>query len=278
MSSAPFWRRFARNRSALAGAVLVAPVIAAALAAPLVAPGDPLDMVAQPFLWPGEDPAFLLGSDSLGRDVLAGLLHGARASLLIGIAATFAALLLGSGIGALAGFYGGWIDGALMRVTEIFQTMPFFVLALVIVSVLNPSIVTIVAAIAVASWPGVARLMRGQVLALRSRDYVVASRSVGARSGAIILLQVLPNTLPPLIVTSSLMVATAILTEASLSFLGLGDPNLVTWGSMIGAGRATLRTAWYLTVLPGVAILLTVMAINLVGEGLNDALNPRLAA
>lgn len=278
MSSAPFWRRFARNRSALAGAVLLAPVIAAALAAPLVAPGDPLDMVAQPFLWPGEDPAFLLGSDSLGRDVLAGLLHGARASLLIGIAATFAALLLGSGIGAFAGFYGGWIDGALMRVTEIFQTMPFFVLALVIVSVLNPSIVTIVAAIAVASWPGVARLMRGQVLALRNRDYVVASRSVGARIGAIILLQVLPNTLPPLIVTSSLMVATAILTEASLSFLGLGDPNLVTWGSMIGAGRATLRTAWYLTVLPGVAILLTVMAINLVGEGLNDALNPRLAA
>jgi peptide/nickel transport system permease protein len=247
-----------------------------AASAPVVYPGDPWRMVTRPFLWPGQHPDHPLGSDALGRDVAAGIFHGARVSLLIGTTATLAAVGLGVLVGAVAGYYSGRTDDVLMRLTELFQTMPFFVFAIVIVAIFRPSVWSIVAAIATVSWPTVARLVRGEVIALRGREFVQSCVALGMPDRRIIFTHVLPNTLAPIIVTASVMVATAILTESSLAFLGLGDPNVISWGTMIGAGREMLRTAWYLTALPGLAILLTVLGLNLVGEGLNDALNPRL--
>jgi peptide/nickel transport system permease protein len=179
-------------------------------------------------------------------------------------------------IGALAGFYGRWVNDALMRVTEMFQTMPQFILAVVIVTILRPSLTSIVAGISLVSWPPIARLVRAEVMALRERDFVQSCYAIGMSELQIICGQVLPNCMSPIVVTGSIMVASAILTEAGLSFLGLGDPNVITWGSMIGSGRESLRTAWYLVTVPGVAVLVTVLACNLVGEGLNDVLNPKL--
>lgn len=271
-----FLARFARNRAALLGIVILAAVAAMALTAPLLYPGDPWDMVTEPFLAPGADPAYRLGSDMMGRDLGAGIFHGARVSLLIGLVATTVAVLFGVSIGAAAGYYGGRIDHALMRFTELFQTIPAFLFAIVLVAIFQPSVGTIVLSIAAVSWPPVARLVRGEFLSLRSREFVQACIAMGMGDARIIVLHCLPNALAPIIVTGSLMVATAILTEAGLAFLGLGDPNVMSWGTIIGAGREALRTAWYVATLPGIAILLTVLALNLVGEGLNDALNPRL--
>jgi peptide/nickel transport system permease protein len=179
-------------------------------------------------------------------------------------------------VGSLAGYHGGWLDDALMRVTEFFQTIPTFLFAIVLLAILSPTVTTIVVAIAVVTWPPVARLARGEVLALRSREFVQASVALGMTDRRVLVRHVLPNCLSPIIVTGSLTVATAILIESALSFLGLGDPNVMTWGFMIGAGRTFLRTAWWLCTIPGIAILVTVLAINLAGEGLNDTLNPRL--
>jgi peptide/nickel transport system permease protein len=204
-------------------------------------------------------------------------MHGARVSLLIGLVSTAVALLIGVPLGGLAGYAGGLVDDALMRFTEFFQTIPSFALAIVIVAILQPSIASIVLAIAIVSWPPIARLVRGEVLSLRSREYVQAAITLGQSTPRILVSQVLPNTLAPIIVMASLMVASAILLESSLSFLGLGDPSLMTWGYMVGAGRTRLIEAWWISFFPGVAIFLTVLALNLVGEGLNDALNPRLA-
>lgn len=271
-----FLGRFARNVPALAGALVLLVVIAMALAAPVLYPDSPWDMVAEPFLAPGADPAYPLGSDMMGRDLAAGIFHGARVSLVIGVVATAVALLLGVSIGALAGYFGGWVDNALMRLTELFQTIPAFLFAIVLVAIFQPSVATIVLAIGVVSWPPVARLTRGEFLSLRSREFVQACIAMGMGDVRIIVLHCLPNALAPIVVTGSLMVASAILTEAGLAFLGLGDPNVMSWGTIIGAGREVLRSAWYVCALPGVAILLTVLAINLVGEGVNDALNPRL--
>ena len=197
-------------------------------------------------------------------------------SLLIGVLASLAATVVGVAFGAVAGYYGGRIDDLLMRTTEFFLTIPSFVLAVVLVAIFQPNVVTVTVAIAVVSWPSVARLARGEFIAHREREYVQGCRAIGMPDWEIILLQIMPNALPPIIVVSSLMVATAILTESGLSFLGLGDPNLVSWGYMIGVARTVLRTAWWMAAIPGAMILLTVLAINLVGEGLNDALNPRL--
>lgn len=271
-----FLRRFARNKAAVAGGVILLVVIAMALAAPLLYADSPWDMVTQPFLAPGADRAFPLGSDMMGRDLAAGIFHGARVSLVIGIVATLVALCVGVAIGAVAGYYGGWVDNLLMRLTELFQTIPAFIFAIVLVSIFQPSVTSIVLAIGTVSWPPVARLTRGEFLALRSREFVQACVTVGMGDLRIIALHILPNALAPIIVTGSLMVATAILTEAGLAFLGLGDPNVMSWGTIIGAGREVLRTAAYVTAIPGIAILLTVLALNLVGQGLNDALNPKL--
>lgn len=272
-----FLKRFARNKGALIGLLILLAVIVAAVLAPYYYPQSPWRMVWRPFAPPFTLDRFPLGTDTLGRDVASALMHGARVSLLLGIVSTTVALLIGVPIGALAGYFGGLVDDALMRFTEFFQTIPAFALAIVIVAVLQPSIYSIVLAIAVVSWPPVARLVRGEVLSLRSREYVQAAVVIGQSTPRIILTQVLPNTIAPIIVMASLMVASAILLESSLSFLGLGDPNLMTWGYMVGAGRTRLIDAWWISFFPGLAIFLTVLALNLVGEGLNDALNPRLS-
>lgn len=272
-----FLVRFAQNRGAVVGMIILLAVIVLAIIAPLIYPVSPWKMVQWPFLPPLDVAGLPFGTDTLGRNVAAGLAHGARVSLLIGLVSTVVALAIGVPLGAVAGYYGGIVDDALMRFTEFFQTVPSFALAIVLVAIFQPSITSIVIAIAVVSWPPVARLVRGEVLSLRTREYVEAAMLAGQSNTTIILKQILPNTLSPIIVLASLMVATAILLESSLSFLGLGDPNVMSWGYMIGAARTVIRQAWWLSFFPGVAILLTVLALNLVGEGLNDALNPRLA-
>ena len=269
-----FLRRFARNRPALLGVIALGIILAAAVVGPLLYPVDPFEMVGRPFQLPFG--RFLLGTDVAGRDLLAGILRGARVSLMIASVATIGALVIGLLVGAISGYYGGIVDNMLMGITDFFLTIPSFVLAVVVVAIFQPSLVTVTAAIAVVSWPSVARLVRSEVLAQRNRDYVQACRTMGMSNAEIIFLQILPNALPPIVVVASLMVATAILTESGLSFLGLADPNVVSWGYMIGVARSALRTAWWMTAIPGAAILVTVLAINLIGEGLNDALNPRL--
>ena len=271
-----FARRFARRWTSPLGLALFAVVVMMAVSAPYVFPEDPFAMVTRPLQWPGENRSYVLGSDMLGRDLLAGIFHGARVSLLIGAAATAAALTAGVIVGALAGYHGGAVDDFLRRATEAFQTIPPFVFVIVVVVIARPSIRSTILAIALVSWPAVARLVRAEFLTLRQREFVQACRAVGMGDTRIIVRQIVPNALPPIIVTASIMVATAILTESGLAFLGLGDPNVMSWGFQIGAGRTVLRSAWWICTFPGIAILLTVLAINLVGEGLNDALNPRL--
>ena len=272
-----FWKRFSRNRGAVIGLVILILVIALSLFAPMLFPRSPWAMVQRPFLPPFSLDAFPLGTDPMGRDLASGMAHGAGLSLLVGFISTVVSLLIGIPIGALAGYFGGWVDDVLMRFTEFFQSVPSFALAIVLVAIFQPSIGSIVLAIAIVSWPPVARLLRGEVMALRAREFVEAAILSGQTSSTIIWRQILPNTLSPIIVLSSMMVAAAILIESALSFLGLGDPNIMSWGYIIGAGRTVLRQAWWVSFFPGAAILLTVLALNLIGEGLNDALNPRLA-
>jgi peptide/nickel transport system permease protein len=264
-----------RNPSFLVGLLILFTVVTVAIFAGWLFPGDPLDMVGTPTLWPGEDPAFPLGTDSLGRDVATSLAYGARVSLLVGISAAGIGLAIGTTIGAMAGYFGGVLDNLLVRLTELFQTVPTFLLVIVIVAIGQPSETVITLAIGLASWPTVARLVRAQFRSLREAEFVTAARALGYSAPRIIFREILPNAMAPIIVTASVMVANAILTEAGLSFLNMGDPNLVSWGSMIGDGRPLLRTAWFLTAFPGGAIALTVLSLNLVGDGLNDVLNPR---
>jgi len=271
-----FVRGFFRRWTTPLGLAILLGVIAMAASAPYAFPEDPFAMVTRPLLWPGESRAYPLGSDMLGRDISAGIFYGARVSLAIGLVATAMALGAGVLVGAVAGYYGGLADDLLMRATEAFQTIPPFVFVIVVVVIARPSLGSIVLAIALVSWPAVARLVRAEFMALRHREFVQGCRAVGMGDLRIIFRQILPNALAPIIVTASIMVATAILTESALAFLGLGDANVMSWGTMIGAGREMLRTEWYLTAIPGVAILLTVLGLNLVGEGLNDALNPQL--
>lgn len=270
-------QRLARNPNALLGVAILAVVAAAAVFAPVLYPSDPLTMAGRPLTWPGTNPRFPLGTDSMGRDVLAGIVHGARISLLVGIAATVLGLALGIVVGATGGYFGGRVDNALVRATEVVQTMPSFVLLIVLVAIAGPSALTVTLGIAAVTWPTIARLTRAEFRSLREKDFVLAARGLGFGHARIIFREILPNAAPALIVTTSIMVATAILMESALAFLGLSDPNVVSWGSMIGAGRELIRSAWYLTALPGLAIVLTVLALNLIGDGLNDALNPRYA-
>ncbi|MCV6798149.1 ABC transporter permease [Achromobacter ruhlandii] len=265
------------NPAAVAGALLLLFILLAALAAPWLFPHDPLDMVGPPILWPGQDPGFWLGTDTMGRDVAAGLAHGARVSLTVGVTAALLSLLIGIAVGAAAGYFGGWVDVALMRVTELLQTIPAFLLVVVIVAIARPSVTVIALSIGVASWPVVARLVRAEFRTLRESEFVQAARTLGYGHARIALLEILPNALPPVIVTTSVLVANAILMESALSFMNMGDPNAVSWGSMIGDAREMLRTAWYLAALPGVSIILTVLSLNLLGDALNDAFNPRLS-
>jgi peptide/nickel transport system permease protein len=276
MARFAFLGRFARNRGALVGAILLAGVALTALLAPLFYPTDPLRIVAQPELWPGEDAAYPFGTDSLGRDMLAMLVHGARATLLIGLFASAVATVIGVGVGATAGYFGGWIDEISMRTSELFQTIPNLIFVLTIVVILGSTLHNIVIAIGIVSWTPIARMTRAEFLALRNREFVQACRSMGMGDFGIILREILPNALPPVIVLSSLVVAGAILFESAVSFLGLGDPNVASWGRLVGDGRDLIRSSWYICAIPGVAIMMTVLCLNLVGDGLNDALNPKL--
>ncbi len=269
------WRRFRRNRAALLGLILFVVVVLMAALADVVTPGDPLRNAGPPLTAPLVLAANPLGTDQLGRDIMAGIFHGARISLVIGVVATLISIVIGIVIGAVAGYFGGKIDGALMRVTEAFQTIPSFILLLTLVAIFGSSIQNIVIAIGIVSWTAPARMVRAEFMSLRQREFVDAARNLGVSDLSIIFREILPNALPPVIVFASVVMATSILMESALAFLGLGDPNYASWGNMIGQGRAVLRTAWFCSVIPGVAILLTVLSFSLMGEGLNDALNPR---
>lgn len=268
------WQRFARNRAALAGLVVLVLIVIVALVGPALFAQGPFELAGAPFAQPfGQFP---LGTDMLGRNELVGIVYGARTSLMIGLVATLFATLLGVLLGGVAGYYGGAVDETLMRLTEMFQTIPSFLFAILVVAILSPSIGSVILAISVVSWPPMARLVRGEFRALRNREFVEACISMGMSDARVIVRHILPNCVSSIIVTGSLLVATAILTESALSFLGLSDPNVMSWGFMVGAARDFLQRAWWLCAIPGVAILVTVLAINLVGDGLNDALNPRL--
>ncbi len=271
----PVLRRFLRHPGAVAGALILLAVIGVAASASVLFPDGPWDMAGAPFQPPGEMD-LPLGTDSLGRNVAAGIAYGARVSLLVGAVATILSLAIGVTLGAVAGYLGGWVDDLVMRITEFFQTIPSFVLAILLVAIFTPSIGSIVTAIAVVSWPPVTRVVRAEFLSLRSREFVQAAEVLGKSPFSIVLTDILPNALSSVIVLASLMAATAILLESSLSFLGLGDPNLMSWGFLIGSGRSVIRIAWWMSVFPGLAIVVTVLALNLIGEGLSDALNPRL--
>jgi peptide/nickel transport system permease protein len=269
-----FARRFFSRPTALFGFAVFAAIVTVALAAPEIFSRGPFSIVGMPLLPPGA-PGLLAGSDVLGRDMAVGLAYGARISLLVGLTSTLCAVGIGVLLGAVAGYYGGLVDDLLMRVTEFFQIIPSFVLLMVLVAFLQPSLNSTVIGIALISWPQVARVVRGEFLTLRSREFVQAARTLGMGDARIIATQILPNALPPIVVIGSMMVGSAILTESALSFLGLGDPNLLSWGSMIGGSRSAMWVAWWTTVLPGLSIMVTVLALNFIGDGLNDALNPR---
>ncbi|WP_414476367.1 ABC transporter permease [Microvirga sp. M2] len=271
-----FLKSFAGSRAGMIGAIMLLALILMALFADLLYPGNPWRMAGAPNL-PPLSPGYLFGTDQLGRDLAAGIVHGARMSLIIGFVSTVVSLVVGVIVGAVSGYFSGWIDDMLMRLTEFFQTIPSFMLAIVLVAIFSPSLGSIVSAIAIVSWPPVARLVRAEFLSLRSRDFVKAARISGSSHFNIIFHQILPNAFSPVIVMASLMVAAAILIESGLSFLGLGDRNFITWGFMIGAGRTMIRHAWWLSAIPGFAIFTTVLALNLFGQGLSDVLNPRLS-
>lgn len=265
-------RRFLRSPEGVAGLVLLALIAAVALLAPVLFPKDPLSIVGRPLQAPFTNPAFPLGTDRLGRNVLAGLMHGARASLVVGVAAAAVAICLGAIVGTLAGFAGGLVDEALMRVVDAFQIVPGLLLALAFVSVTGPSLPVVVLAIALGAWTGPARLARAEVLSIRERDYVAAARVIGMHPLTIAFREVLPVALPPVLALTAVIAAGAVLIEAALSFLGLGDPNIVTWGSMIAEGRNVLRTAPWLSIVPGLGLMALVLGIYLFGEGLVEAL------
>ena len=264
-------KHYLANGEGIAGAIILLVLITAALFAPVFFPGDPLRIVATSLLPPFDNAAFPLGTDRLGRDVMAELFHASRTSLLVGLAAAVASILIGTVVGTLAGFAGGLIDEVLMRITEAFQTVPGFLLALALVSIAGPSLPVLILAIAFSSWTQAARLTRGQVLSIRERDYVASARVIGMHPMEIAFRQILPNALPPVLALVPVIVASAILIEAALSFLGLGDPNRITWGGMIAEGRTVLRSALWLSILPGLALALTVVGVYLAGEGITNA-------
>jgi peptide/nickel transport system permease protein len=269
------WQRLRRNRMAMVGAAIVLAMFVLAVAAPLLGRDPGAIEIArrlQPPSW-----AYPLGTDDLGRDVLTRILYGARISLLVGFVAVGIATAIGIVLGALAGYYGRWVDALLMRFVDIMLCFPTFFLILAVIAFLDPSIWNIMIIIGLTGWMGVARLVRAEFLSLRERDFVLAARAIGAGDRRIIFRHILPNALSPVLVSATLGVAGAILTESALSFLGIGvQPPTPSWGNMLIAGKQTLGTAWWLSVFPGLAILITVLGYNLLGEGIRDALDPRI--
>ena len=269
------WHRLRRNRMAMAGAVIVLFMFLLAAMTPLLGrdPGEiEIARRLQPPSW-----TYPLGTDDLGRDVLTRILYGARISLLVGFVAVGIATVIGIVLGAVAGYYGRWVDTLLMRFVDIMLCFPTFFLILAVIAFLDPSIWNIMIIIGLTGWMGVARLVRAEFLSLRERDFVLAARAIGASDARIIFRHILPNALSPVLVSATLGVAGAILTESALSFLGIGvQPPTPSWGNMLIAGKQTLGTAWWLSVFPGLAILVTVLGYNLLGEGIRDALDPRI--
>ena len=271
-----FRRRFKRNRPATAGGLIVLSVFVIALFAPMLSPYDPAYIDVEKILT-GPTQAHPLGTDELGRDIVSRMIWGSRISLLVGFVAVGISILIGILIGAVAGYYRGWIDDVLMQFVDIMLSIPTFFLILAVIALVEPSIWNIMIVIGVTSWMGVARLVRGQFLALNEMDYVTAARALGAKDARMIFFHILPNAMSPVYVSAVLGVAGAILVESSLSFLGLGvQPPVPSWGSIITGGKDTIDIAWWITLFPGLAILITVLGYNLLGEGLQDALNPRL--
>jgi peptide/nickel transport system permease protein len=268
-------RMFMRNPSAIVGMVLLGLILLVSLLGPVVYPADPFEIRWAPMTPPFSEDAWL-GTDYLGRDVLTTLIYGGRATLLVGAVAALLSVLIGISIGAFAGFYGGRTDAWLMRITEFFQVLPALLFAMVVVALFSPTLVTVTIAIGIVIWPGTARLTRGEFIKVRGMDFVRAERSIGAGNARIMWRVILPNAFPPLVVSATLAVGSAILFEAGLSFLGLGDPNQMSWGLMIGSSRQYVLTSWWAVTFPGAAIFVTVLAVSLIGDGLNDALNPKL--
>lgn len=269
-------RRFRRRQLAVSGGSIVLLVVTAAMLAPVLAPYDPN---AQNLFNRLHAPTRVhwLGTDGHGRDVLSRLLHGARVSLLVGIVAAAIAITLGTLIGSAAGHFGGWLDWALMRFTDVFMTMPVLFLILILVAAYGASFQNTILVVGAVYWPPVARLVRAQVLSLRARDFIEAARALGASEARILVRHLIPNTRGIIIVQATLAVATAILAEAALSFLGLGvPPPTPSWGNMLTEGRLHLSRAWWIATYPGIAVFLTILGFNLAGDGLRDALDPRL--
>ncbi|MCL6450822.1 MAG: ABC transporter permease [Acetobacteraceae bacterium] len=271
-----FWKRFKRNRLALVGLALMILLYLVAILAPLIAPYDPTRIDLRGRLQP-PSREHLLGTDQYGRDVLSRVIYGARISLSIGFVSVGIAVSVGTVLGSLAGYYGGALDNVIMRLADVVISFPVLFLILTVVSVVSPSIFNIMFVIGLTSWPGVSRLVRGEFLSLRQRDFTEAARALGLSDSRIIFRHILPNAVAPIIVAATLGVAAAILVESALSYLGIGvQPPTPSWGNMLYEGQAHLRRAWWYATFPGLAIFITVMSFNLIGDALRDALDPRL--
>lgn len=269
------WRKFKRNRVAMMGAVIVLAMVVLAIFAPWLATHDPFQTS---FMTIRKAPSatFWLGSDELGRDIYSRMLYGAQASLMAGVVSVAIAVVIGVPLGLISGYFGGWIDSIISRFTEALLAIPFLILAIALAAFLEPSLTNAMIAIGVSAAPRFIRLARGQVLAVRSEDYVQSSRALGASDTRIIVRHILPNIMPPLIVQATITIATAIIAEASLSFLGLGlQPPNPSWGSMLNTGKNFMTQAPWMSIFPGSAIFLVVLGFNLLGDGLRDALDPR---
>lgn len=267
------WRRLRRRPMALAGLVGSILFVAVAIAGPWVAPHDPLALGQDALRAPA--PPYWFGTDELGRDILSGVLQGARISLVVGLLSAAGAVLVGVAVGAVAGYAGGAVDEVLMRVTEWVLVVPQFLIVLVVAAIFGSDLTLVIVVLAAVAWPATARLTRAQFLALGGREFVVAARSLGASSRRVVLREILPNALPPIVVAASLQIPSSILAEASLRFLGLSDPNSLSWGGMLNQAQNFLQQAWWMPLFPGGAIFLTVLSFNLAGEALNDLLDPR---
>ena len=270
------WAVYRQNKPAMFGILLLIAIAAFVIYGTFFYHADPYEIVWAPQQQPGVEATVPLGTDYLGRSILTGLLKGGGPTLAVGAAAALITVIIGVSIGAVAGYFGGWGDDLLMRVTEFFQVLPALLFAMVVVTLFSPSMVTTALAIGLVLWPQTARLTRAEFLKIRELEYVTAARSIGASNARIMWKVILPNALPPLIVSATLSVGVAILFQAGLSFLGLDDPNTMSWGLMIGANRQYILDAWWPVTFPGIAIFLTVLAVSLVGDGLNDAFNPKL--
>ena len=268
------WAMFLRNKAAVAGLIVFTGIVLMNNFGPAIYGIDSDAMVARPFSGPGEGTP--LGTDYLGRDVLAGVLSGGRTTLVVGAVAAGMSISIGLVIGSLAGFYGRWVDSMFMRLTELFQTLPTLLFAMVLLTLMGPSSRTVALAIGLVSWPAAARLTRAEFLKIRELEYVKAARAIGSSDLRIMLRTILPNAMPPLIVATALTVGLAILFEAGISFLGLGDNRVVSWGSMIGKNQGFILESWWTVTFPGIAIFLTVLSISMMGDGLQDAFNPKL--